>query len=89
MLKENLFTMRTQINNYFADKGRYPADLQELVDDHYLRDLPFDPITETNDSWILDYAEISDQDISTEPGIADVRSGAPGISLNGSPYGDW
>lgn len=89
VLKENLFTIRTQINNYFADKGRYPADLQELVDDHYLRSLPMDPITESTNSWILNYAEISEEDISTEPGIDDVHSGAEGMSLNGTPYADW
>jgi general secretion pathway protein G len=89
VLRENLFTMRTQINNYFADKGRYPSDLRELVDDHYLREVPFDPITGSSDTWQVEYAQLDDQDISTEPGIADVRSGADGTSLDGTPYGDW
>lgn len=89
VLRENLFTIRTQVNNYFSDKGRYPADLQELVDDHYLRDLPYDPITGSRDTWILDYAELGEEDISTEPGIADVHSGADGYALNGSSYADW
>ena len=89
VLKENLFTIRTQVNNYFSDKGRYPADLQELVDDHYLRELPYDPITGSRDTWVLDYAELGEEDISTEPGIADVHSGADGIALNGSAYADW
>jgi len=89
VLKENLFTIRTQINNYFSDKGRYPADLQELVDDHYLRSLPMDPITESTGTWIPDYAEMSDEDISLEPGIDDVHSGAEGMSMNGTAYADW
>jgi general secretion pathway protein G len=89
VLKENLFTIRTQVNNYFADKGRYPADLQELVDDHYLRELPWDPITGSRDTWVLEYAELGEDDISTDPGIADVRSGADGYSLNGSSYAEW
>ncbi|HXV77113.1 MAG TPA: type II secretion system protein [Candidatus Polarisedimenticolaceae bacterium] len=89
VLRENLFTMRTQINNYFADKGRYPMDLQELVDDRYLREVPFDPITRSNDSWIVEYVELTDEDISTEPGIEDVRSGAEGTSLDGTAYGEW
>lgn len=89
VLKENLFTIRTQVNNYFSDKGRYPGDLQELVEDHYLRDLPYDPISGSRDTWVLDYADLGEDDISTEPGIADVHSGADGYSLNGSAYADW
>jgi general secretion pathway protein G len=89
VLKENLFTIRTQVNNYFSDKGRYPSDLQELVDDHYLRELPFDPITGSRNTWVLDYADLGEDDISMEPGIADVHSGADGYALNGSSYAEW
>lgn len=89
VLKENLFTIRTQVNNYFSDKGRYPADLQELVDDHYLRDLPYDPIAGSRSSWVPVYADLGEDDISMEPGIADVHSGSDKISLNGSAYADW
>ena len=45
VLKENLFTMRSSINQYFADKGHYPADVRTLVDAHYIRAMPIDPIT--------------------------------------------
>ena len=89
VLKENLFVMRSQINMYFADKGHYPYDLQSLVDDNYLRDVPFDPITQSTDTWVTEYAELDDADISTEPGIADVKSGASGSSLDGTSYSDW
>lgn len=88
VLKENLFTMRTQIQTYFADKGRYPADLQALVDDKYLRDIPMDPMTKSRDTWILEFAELDDADISTEPGINDVKSGAPGVTTDGVSYSD-
>jgi len=89
VLKANLFEMRSQINIYFADKGRYPADLQALVDDSYLSKMPIDPITEADDTWIEEYAIISDADISTEPGIANVISGAGGVSQDGTNYADW
>jgi len=89
VLKENLFTIRTQVNNYFSDKGRYPSDLQELVDDHYLRDLPYDPITGSRNTWVVDYADLGEDDISMEPGIADVHSGSEKTALNGSVYADW
>jgi general secretion pathway protein G len=89
VLKENLFRIRTAINLYFADKGHYPYDLPTLVDDKYLHRMPIDPVTESTKTWIVEYAEIDEEDISTEPGISDVRSGAQGVSLDGSPYSDW
>jgi general secretion pathway protein G len=89
VLKENLFVMRSSIQMYFADKGRYPSDLQALVDDHYLARMPVDPITESEDTWITEYAELSDMDITTEPGIADVRSGASGVGMDGTSYAEW
>ena len=88
VLRENLFTIRTQINNYFADKGKYPADLQALVDSHYLRKLPLDPITGSTDTWVTEQAQMGEEDISTEAGIIDVTSGADGSTLEGIPYGD-
>ncbi len=89
VLKENLFVIRTAINQYFADKGKYPFDIQSLVDDHYIRAMPIDPITDSTDTWVTEFAQLGDADISTEPGIADVTSGAPGASLDGSAYADW
>ena len=88
VLRENLFTIRTQINNYFADKGKYPADLQTLVDAHYLRKLPVDPITGSTDTWVPEQAQMGEEDISTEAGIIDVTSGADGNTLEGVPYKD-
>ena len=90
VLKENLFTMRTQISNYFSDKGRHPYDLRALVDDHYLKSVPQDPITGSADTWNVDYADLTDEDISLEPGIDDVHSGASGVSpFEGTRYADW
>ena len=89
VLKENLFRTRSAINQYFADKGRYPYDLQALVDDKYLRDLPVDPITGSSDTWDVEFAQMDDTDISIEPGISDLHSGAPGTALDGSAFGDW
>lgn len=89
VLKENLFRIRTAINLYFSDKGKYPLDLRTLVDEKYLRAMPVDPITGSEDSWIVEFADLDDADISTEPGIADVRSGAPGVSLDGMAFSEW
>lgn len=89
VLKEDLYIMRTAINQYFSDKGKYPSDLQELVASSYLRAVPSDPITESADTWVTEMAQMDESDISTEPGIADVHSGAPGAGLDGTSYADW
>ena len=89
VLKEDLHLMRVQINNYFSDKGKWPSDLQSLVEGHYLRDLPIDPMTGSSETWITDAAEVDEGDISTEPGIADVHSGAEGTGTDGRAYADW
>lgn len=89
VLKENLFRTRNAIGQYFADKGSYPFDLQALVDEQYLRALPRDPITGSTDTWITVPATMDDRDISQEPGISDIQSGADGSSRNGSSYSSW
>ena len=78
--------MRTLINQYFADKGKYPSDLQALVEDHYLQVIPNDPFTGNSDTWVTIEAEMTDEDITTEPGITSVKSGAEGTSLDGRSY---
>ena len=90
VLKENLFHMRSAINLYFADKGKYPYDLQALVTDKYLYRLPTDPITRTAETWIVTYSDVGDEeDISMEQGIEDVHSGSEGFAVDGTAYGDW
>ena len=89
VLQQDLYTMRTLINQYFADKGKYPSDLTALVDDHYLQIVPVDPFTGTSDTWQTVQAEMTDEDITTEPGITSVKSGAEGTSLDGRSYADF
>lgn len=89
VLKENLYTIRSHINMYFADKGRYPYDLRALVEDHYLQRMPYDPITRSTETWIEIPSQMVEEDISIEPGIADVQSGAEGYGIDGSPFSDW
>jgi general secretion pathway protein G len=88
-LQQDLYTMRTLINQYFADKGKYPQDLTSLVEDHYLQQIPRDPITESSETWVTIAAEVDEGDISQEPGIADVKSGAEGTALDGRSYADF
>lgn len=91
VLKENLFRMRSAINQYFADKGHYPSELSTLVSDEYIYRMPMDPITQSTESWVPTYSDAGDEDdISAEPGVSDLHSGAPGTSpLDGSAYNEW
>jgi general secretion pathway protein G len=88
-LKEDLFRMRDAIDQYYADKGKYPADLQALVTDQYMREVPVDPITNSRDSWQTIPAEPDPTNPSGDPGIFNVKSGAQGTSLQGQPYSEF
>jgi general secretion pathway protein G len=88
-LKQDLFRMRDAIDQYYADKGKYPGSLDALVSDGYMRRLPEDPFTKTADSWTTVPAEPDPNNPSAEPGVYDVKSGAQGTSLDGASYSDW
>jgi general secretion pathway protein G len=89
VLKENLFTTRTAINLYFADKGKYPESLQALVDDQYINRVPYDPISQSSETWELEYADVAGDDVMTEAGVVNLHSGAEGMSLDGEAFADW
>jgi len=91
VLKENLFQMRTLIDQYYADKGKYPYSLQALVDEKYMRAIPIDPITGSSETWIEMPEILSEEDLimAVEPGIADVLSGSELKSLDGTLYSTW
>ncbi|MEK7800014.1 MAG: prepilin-type N-terminal cleavage/methylation domain-containing protein [Acidobacteriota bacterium] len=89
VLKEDLYAIRDVIDQYFADKGKYPESLDALVEDGYLRRLPVDPITESAETWQTVQAEATDEDTEGAGGIIDVKSGADGQSLDGTSYSDW
>lgn len=88
-LKSDLFLMRDAIDQYYADKGRYPESLQTLVSESYLRAIPKDPFTNSSDSWQTVNAEPEPGTTSTTTGIYDVKSGYEGVANDGSRYGDW
>lgn len=89
ILKTDLFRMRDAIDQYYADKNKYPSSLDTLVSDGYMRKIPEDPITQSADTWQTVPAEPDPSNPSAEPGIYDVKSGAPGTSIQGSAYSDW
>jgi general secretion pathway protein G len=96
VLKTNLRTIRDSIDQYYADKGYYPASLETLVEESYLRALPLDPMTKSHDTWVEVRAELDEEAAETdygeegEPGVEDVRSGAEFLSLDGvTMYSEW
>jgi general secretion pathway protein G len=88
-LKKNLFEMRDVIDQYYADKGKYPSSLDTLVSDGYLRRIPVDPMTQSVDTWETVMAEPDPGNPAAETGISDVKSGAQGIGLDGVPYSEY
>jgi len=89
VLRNNLFTMRTVIDEYTYDKQKAPQSLQDLVSEGYLRQIPVDPMTGSSQSWRVIMEEALTSVNQTEPGIFDVRSGSDKTSLEGTPYSDW
>jgi len=84
VLRTDLNVMREAIDKFYGDKGRYPENLDELVGKRYLRAVPRDPITESSDTWVVVPPE--DPGLS---GVYDVRSGAAGSGVEGTPYNRW
>ena len=85
VLKHDLRTLRDAIDKHLADRGRYPQTLEELVERRYLRTVPPDPITDSVSTWIT----VPPPEGELRDGVYDVRSGAPGHSLDGEPYESW
>ncbi|MGE3844219.1 MAG: type II secretion system protein [Vicinamibacterales bacterium] len=89
VLKEDLFRIRDSIDQYYADKGKYPADLQALVTDGYLRSIPEDPITRSTETWQVVQAEPDPNSPIAEIGMYDVKSGSDRVGTDGKPYAEW
>jgi general secretion pathway protein G len=88
-LRSDLFLMRDAIDQYYADKGKYPETLDALVSERYLRAIPKDPITLGSDTWQTVQAEPDAGAISSSAGIYDVKSGSNETAIDGSRYADW
>lgn len=89
VLKEDLFRMREAIDQYYADKGTYPTGLQDLVSGGYIREVPEDPMTRSRDTWQTTPAEPDPTNLSSLPGVYDVKSGSELTALDGTRYADW
>lgn len=89
VLRNNLFTMRTLINQYTMDKEKAPQSLEDLVTAGYLKQIPVDPFTGSRDTWVVEQEDILMSVDQTQPGISDVRSGSDQTSSEGTPYSSW
>jgi general secretion pathway protein G len=93
-LKEDLFTLRSCLDQFHADRGRYPTTLDELVSMGYLRSVPVDPETRSKETWVVLYEEVeADQQDERQqqagPGIIDIHSGSEGTALDGTKFAEW
>jgi general secretion pathway protein G len=89
VLKDNLREMRRVIDQYTADKQKAPQSLQDLVDAGYFRELPTDPLTNSNSTWQTAADTTVSSPEQTESGIIDVHSGSSAVSSEGTPYSTW
>ena len=88
VLKENLFRMRDAMDQFYADKQKWPGDLSELVSEGYIREIPED-ITGSKETWQTKQAEPDANNPASSIGISDVFSGSPDTALDGSKYSEW
>jgi len=84
-LKQDLSVMRDAIDKFHGDKGRYPDQLEELVSARYIRTIPVDPITESATTWRV----IAPTDTEAKGSVYDIKSGAEGNGVDGTPFGEW
>jgi general secretion pathway protein G len=82
-LRRSLFVMRDVIDQFYADNGRYPDSLEDLIQKKYIRAVPDDPFTRSNATWVIIPPE------GEEGAVFDVHSGSRLVSLDGVPYNDW
>lgn len=89
VLRDDLYTLRSVIDQYTLDKQKAPQALQDLVDSGYLKTLPLDPFTNSRESWV----PVTDDSImspdQSQPGIIDVHSGSDQKSSEGTAYSAW
>lgn len=89
VLKEDLHVMRDAIDSYTMDKGKAPQSLDDLVQAGYLKAIPTDPMTHSNETWVTQTDDTLESIDQSEPGVNDVHSGSQETSTNGEMYSTW
>jgi general secretion pathway protein G len=88
-LKENLYNMRTAIDQYSQDKSTPPQHLTDLVSAGYLHAIPIDPFTNSTTTWVEVHEDVPLNGDHIHPGLSDVHSGSTQISSEGTHYDSW
>ena len=88
-LREDLHTMRTAIDSYTIDKEKAPDTLDDLVQAGYLKSIPLDPMTSSNQTWITGMSDTMTDINETQGGMDDVHSGSQGLASDGTSYNTW
>jgi general secretion pathway protein G len=89
VLKEDLHVMRQAIDSYTMDKQKGPQSLDDLVQGGYIKEVPVDPMTHSNTTWVTATSDVLESVDQTEPGVNDVHSGSDAVGSNGQPYSSW
>lgn len=89
VLKEDLHVMRNAIDSYTMDKNKAPQSLDDLVQAGYLKSIPTDPMTHSDDTWVTTTDDTLESIDQSEPGIDDVHSGSQEIGSDGQMYSTW
>jgi general secretion pathway protein G len=89
VLRENLYNMRSTIDQFYADQGKFPDSLQEIAEKKYLRSLPKDPFTNQSDTWVTLTPPPSTDGTEVKGSVYDVHSGSNLVGTNSVPYNEW
>ena len=89
VLREDLHVMRNAIDSYTMDKQKGPQSMEDLVQSGYMREIPKDPMTHSNETWVTTTDDTLQSIDQTEPGINDVHSGSQEVGTDGQPYTSW
>jgi general secretion pathway protein G len=84
-LQQSLNVVRDAIDKYYADRGKYPDSLSDLVQARYLRGMPVDPVTGSTEGWVIVAPPAG---TPGGGGVYDVHSGAPGKTLEGKAFSE-
>jgi len=89
VLKEDLFQLNHCLEQYQADRGKYPTAINQLWEEKYIRDIPVDPMTQSKDTWVSEFESPDPDNPDAEPGIFRIRSGSTDLGENQIPYNEW
>jgi general secretion pathway protein G len=89
VLRQNLFTLRSVIDQYSMDKQKAPQSLQDLVEAGYMKIIPMDPMTNSRDTWQTEQEDVALSVDQNQLGITDVHSGSQNTGSDGVPYAQW